>query len=111
MPASSVAIALALRKNRSLGKTFWFTAYGGIEQRWLLIESTDRKKADLKKLTQKISEEFLKTNKQLVKLEKEEFKQKSLAELKIKDMTAKLKYHQTSDIEITEKLNKGQTVV
>jgi hypothetical protein len=26
MPASSVAIALALRKNRSLGKTFWFTA-------------------------------------------------------------------------------------
>ena len=34
-----------------------------------------------------------------------------LAELKIKDMTAKLKYHQTSDIEITEKLNKGQTVV
>ena len=26
-------------------------------------------------------------------------------------MTAKLKYHQTSDIEITEKLNKGQTVV
>jgi tetratricopeptide (TPR) repeat protein len=27
MPASSVAIALALRKNRSLGKTFWFTDY------------------------------------------------------------------------------------
>jgi transposase len=86
-------------------------SYGGIEQRWLLIESTDRKKADLKKLTQKISEEFLKTNKQLVKLEKEDFCSKSLAELKIKDMTAKLKYHQTSDIEITEKLNKGQTVV
>ena len=28
MPASSVAIALALRKNRSLGKTFWFTVKG-----------------------------------------------------------------------------------
>ena len=25
VPVSSVAIALALRKNRSLGKTFWFT--------------------------------------------------------------------------------------
>jgi len=86
-------------------------SYGGIEQRWLLIESTDRKKADLKKLTQKISEEFLKTNKQLVKLEKEDFCSKSLAELKIKDMTAKLKYHQTSDIEISEKLKKGTTVV
>ena len=29
MPASSVAIALAFRKNRSLGKTFWFTAQIG----------------------------------------------------------------------------------
>ena len=69
-------------------------SYAGIERRWLLIESTERKKADLKKLTQKISEEFLKTNKQLVKLEKEEFEQKSLAELKIKGLASKLKYHQ-----------------
>ena len=86
-------------------------SYGGIEQRWLLIESTDRKKADLKKLTKKIAEELMKTNKQLVKLEKEDFCSKSLAELKIKDLAAKLKYHQISDIEITEKLNKAQTVV
>ena len=77
----------------------------------LLIESTDRKKADLKKLTKKISEELMKTNKQLVKLEKEDFCSKSLAELKTKDLAAKLKYHQISDIEITEKLNKAQTVV
>jgi transposase len=85
--------------------------YGGIEQRWLLIESTERKKADLKKLTKKISEELMTINKQVVKLEKEDFCSKSLAELKIKDLTAKLKYHQISDIEITERLNKGQTVV
>ncbi|MEH2435922.1 MAG: hypothetical protein V7K25_17010 [Nostoc sp.] len=36
---------------------------------------------------------------------------KSLAELKIKDLAAKLKYHQTSDIEISERLKKGKTVV
>ena len=53
----------------------------------------------------------MKTNKQLVKLEKEEFDQKSLEELEIKDLVDKLKYHQISDIEITEKLNKAQTVV
>jgi hypothetical protein len=35
--------------------------------------------------SEKILEELMKTNKQLVKLEKEEFNQKSLAELKIKD--------------------------
>ena len=28
-------------------------SYGGIEQKWLLIESAERKKADVKKLTQK----------------------------------------------------------
>jgi transposase len=86
-------------------------SYAGIEQRWLLIESAERKKADTKKLTQKISEEFLKINKQLVKLEKEEFEQKSLAELKIKELGAKLKYHQISDREISERLKKGQIVV
>ena len=37
--------------------------YGGIEQRWLLVESEDRKKADLNKLTQKIKEEFLRIGK------------------------------------------------
>lgn len=40
--------------------------YGGIEQRWVLVESADRKKADLNKLTQKIPEEALKIGKQLV---------------------------------------------
>ena len=29
-------------------------SYGGIEQRWLLIESAERKKADLNKLDKKI---------------------------------------------------------
>lgn len=86
-------------------------SYGGIEQRWLLIESMDRKKADLKKLTKKISEELITVNKQLVKLEKEEFEETSLVELKIKDLAAKLKYHQTSDIEISEKLKKGKKAV
>jgi transposase len=86
-------------------------SYGGIEQRWLLVESADRKKADLKKLTEKIQSEFFKISKQLVKLVKEEFEQPSLAELKIKELTAKLKYHQIWDLEITERLNKDSTGV
>ncbi|MBS3030822.1 MAG: IS1634 family transposase [Dolichospermum sp. DET66] len=84
--------------------------YGGIEQRWLLVESAERKKADLNKLDKKIQEEFLKVNKQVAKLEQEEFTDKSLTELKIKEITTKLKYHQISDWEITE-TNKGKTTV
>lgn len=86
-------------------------SYGGIEQRWLLVESSERKEADLKKLTQKIQEELLKTSKQLARLEQEEFEQQSLAELKIKELAAKLKYHKISDLEITETLNKRKTAV
>ncbi|MBE9059363.1 IS1634 family transposase [Sphaerospermopsis sp. LEGE 08334] len=86
-------------------------SYGGIEQRWLLVESVERKKADLNKLDKKIQEELLKANKQVDKLEQEEFADKSLAELKIKEITAKLKYHQISDYRITETLNQGKTAV
>ena len=85
-------------------------SYGGIEQRWLLVESSERKEADLKKLNQKIQEELLKTSKQVTRLEQEEFEQQSLAELKIKELAAKLKYQKISDLEITETLNKSQTV-
>ena len=38
-------------------------SYEGIEQRWLSVESADRKKADLQKLTQSIQEELLKISK------------------------------------------------
>lgn len=85
--------------------------YGGIEQRWLLVESAERKKSDLNKLTQKIQEEFLKFSKQLVKLVKNEFEQASLVEIKVQELAAQLKYHQISDLKITSSLNKVQTVV
>ena len=45
-------------------------SYGGIEQRWLWVESADRKKADLKKLNQSIQEELLKISKQVSRLVK-----------------------------------------
>lgn len=86
-------------------------SYGGIEQRWLLVESAERKKADLNKLAKKIQEELLKANKQVAKLEQEEFTDKSLTELKIKEIITKLKYHQISEWEITETINKGKVAV
>ena len=86
-------------------------SYGGIEQRWLLVESAQRKKADLKKLIQKIKEELLKTSKKLGRLEEKKFENKYLAELQIKELAAKLKYHQISDLEITETLNKEEKTV
>lgn len=86
-------------------------SYGGIKQRWILVESADRKKADLNKLTQKIKEEALKVGKQLVKLVRDEFEQPSIAESKIKELESKLKYHQISELKIIERKSKDQKVI
>jgi transposase len=68
--------------------------YAGIEQRWVLVESEERKIAYLKKLSQKIEQESIKVGKQIAKLVKDEFDQPSSAMSKIKELEIKLKYHQ-----------------
>jgi diadenosine tetraphosphate (Ap4A) HIT family hydrolase len=57
-----------------------------------------QKKADLEKLTQSIQEEFLKISKQVARVVKGEFEYTSLAELKIKELAAQLKYHKISEL-------------
>ncbi len=74
--------------------------YGGIEQRWVVIESEDRKKADLKKLFPEIEQESIKVQKQIAKLLKDEFDTPSLAISKVKEFESKLKFHQVVKLEI-----------
>ena len=85
--------------------------YGGVEQRWLLVESGQRRKLDLNKLAKKIKEELLKYSTKLANLEEKKFEDKYEAEFKIKELAAKLKYHQLSDLEITETLNREGKIV
>ncbi|WDD31979.1 IS1634 family transposase (plasmid) [Nostoc sp. UHCC 0926] len=84
--------------------------YGGIEQRWILVESPERKKADLKKLSLKIQSESIKVTKQIAKLVKEEFDHSSSAMSKIKEIESKLKYHQITEIQIIQHQTKEQKV-
>jgi transposase len=42
--------------------------YGGIEQRWLVVESQERKESDLRKLSQKIVKDLGKTKSALKKI-------------------------------------------
>ncbi|MFO0291400.1 MAG: IS1634 family transposase, partial [bacterium] len=46
--------------------------YGGVKQRWLIVESESRKKSDWQRLEEKIKKEESKAEKLLRKLEKEE---------------------------------------
>ena len=85
--------------------------YGGIEQRWLIVESEERKHSDLKKTLSRLQKELEKTEKEIAKIIKLEFEQLSLALAKIEEIQSKLKYHQLTQIEISKKTNtKGQEI-
>jgi transposase len=85
--------------------------YGGIEQRWIIVESEERKRADLKKIINRIEKEAKKTDKEINKIIKLEFEQSSLALKRIKEIQTKLKYHQLIEVETCSKTDKkGQEI-
>ncbi len=77
-------------------------SYGGIKQRWLVVESTARKKSDLEKLAKKIVKEYDSTQKKLTKLSKKAFASSAEANFTIKAIQSKLKYHLISELQIQE---------
>jgi transposase len=85
--------------------------YGGIEQRWILIESEERKKSDLEKILEKKEKEAAKAEKEINRIIKTEFEQLSLLMGKISKLKSGLKYHQIVETEITSKTTrKGKEI-
>lgn len=80
--------------------------YGGIEQRWLIVEIQSRKISDLDKLEKQIKKEEEKVAKLLKQLEKEEFEHPSTAKYKLKGINKKLKLFKIAQIKIREQVNK-----
>jgi transposase len=85
--------------------------YGGIEQRWMIVESEERKKSDLKKILNRLEKEAKQAGKEINKIIKLEFEQGSLALKEIERIQSKLKYHQLTQVEtFTQTNKKGQEV-
>ena len=84
--------------------------YGGIEQRWLVVESSERKNSDLRKLEKRISKSKINASNNLKKLLNSEFKSEQEAIQSLKNLNNKLKYHQIDNIEykITKSKNKRE---
>ncbi len=76
--------------------------YGGISQRWLVVKSEARAESDKKSLEKKITKEKELTNKKLAKLLKKNFANSTEAELSLKQLQSKLKYHLISQSQIIE---------
>ena len=84
--------------------------YAGIQQRWLVVESQKRKESDLKKLEEKIPKEHQVISRKLSQLSAKKFTSELEANLLLKQITSKLKYHRISEITITEKIDKQQKI-
>ena len=85
--------------------------YGGIKQRWLVVESQTRKESDIIKLEQKISQEEQLISKKLASLSKKIFDSELEANLSLKQVTAKLKYHLISQSKIIRNLSNPSKLV
>ena len=84
--------------------------YGGIKQRWLVVESSERKNSDLRKLEKRISKSKVNASNNLKKLLNSEFKSEQEAIQSVNNFNKKLKYHQIDNIEykITKLKNKTE---
>ena len=76
--------------------------YGGIKQRWLLVESQKRKESDKRKLLSKIEKENEKATKHLNSLIKQKFTSSEGATEIANQFSHSLKYHQITEIKIQE---------
>ena len=76
--------------------------YGGINQRWLVVESEAKAESDKKSLENKITKEKAMIQKKVAKLFKKPFDNATEAELSLRQIKSKLKYHLISEIEIIE---------
>jgi transposase len=85
--------------------------YGGIEQRWLIVESSARKISDQEKLENKIEQEFEKVEKLLSQLEKEIFENPSQISYQLKGINKKLKFFRIQSIEILERTDKKEKTI
>lgn len=105
--------SINLKSSKSQGYKYLSeqVTYGGIEQRWMIVESEERKKSDLKKILNRVEKEARQFKKEINKLIKVEFEESSLGLEKIEEIQSKLKYHQLIKIDTSCQINKkGQEI-
>ncbi|UUO16704.1 IS1634 family transposase [Dolichospermum heterosporum] len=76
--------------------------YAGIEQRWLIVQSQERRESDLRKLTQKVIKAESKAVQDLKKLSQEEFACEADAIKALSKLSKQFKYHQINEILVTQ---------
>lgn len=77
-------------------------SYGGIQQRWLLVESHQRQESDLKQLAKRIVKQLDKAQAALRKLSQQQFACEKDALQAAQSWSDKLPFHQLVDVQVLE---------
>lgn len=78
------------------------THYGGVEQRWITVESLSKKTRDHQALQRKVDAEYRKVSATLKKLSKQDFACEKDADLALDQLAETLKFHDLDEVEIIE---------
>jgi transposase len=103
--SSLVDSTVALTPSVIKGYTFAESSseYGGVSQRWILIESEQRRKSDLKQLAKKLEQHQQNAAQDLARLSTQEFACIADALNAAQNLSAKMTWHQLCDIQTTQK--------
>ena len=77
--------------------------YGGIKQRWIIVESELRKKSSIEQVDKQVKKQLEKAEAALRKLSKQQFACEPDAKIAIEKLSKSWKYHQIKEIEYIEK--------
>nr|WP_275993565.1 IS1634 family transposase [Argonema antarcticum] len=83
--------------------------YGGIKQRWLIIESEARKKASIQQVSRQVEKQKEKASAALRQLYRQKFACQPDAKIAVERLSNYLKYHEIKDIEYAEKASYEQS--
>ena len=94
------------------GYSYWEKkiSYGGVEQRWLLVESAERKRSDRDKIVKKIENERREISKKIANIWRQEFDSEVTATSQIVALESKLKYHLLLDKQIVTSVRWGKEI-
>ena len=113
MPCLLTSLALAILDNRDKNEMVISRlagyriascrrSYGGIQQRWLLVESHQRQESDLKQLAKRIVKQLDKAQAALRKLSQQQFACEKDALQAAQSWSDKLPFHQLVDVQVLE---------
>ncbi|MCG9890815.1 MAG: IS1634 family transposase [Thermosynechococcaceae cyanobacterium MS004] len=97
---STVALTASVIKGYTFAESS--SEYGGVSQRWILIESEQRRKSDLKQLAKKIEQCQQNAAQDLQRLSTQEFACIADAMSAAQNLSKKMSWHQLCDIQTTE---------